>query len=63
MNASSDKDHDQKYGYPASRIIKKLDEDYNRLSNLWNELVKKREGVRAPILNDYFKYYFTNPDL
>ncbi|MCK4781418.1 hypothetical protein KAS79_00630 [Candidatus Parcubacteria bacterium] len=53
---SDDKCHNLKYKIPTSIIIKKVNRDYDKFKNLWNELKKEYDRKQSAFLEDYFEF-------
>jgi hypothetical protein len=60
MANSGDRDHDQKYSYPASLIVRAAAKNPQEFRRLWFTLLQMREQSGQDILSDYFYYEIQN---
>lgn len=60
MISTADRAHDQKYGYPASRIVRAAAKNPLEFRRLWFTLLRLRKQSEVDILNDLFDYDMQN---
>lgn len=56
MAQSTDPQHDKRYGYPASRIIASVGEDWQSFPDYWDHVIARRLADGHPILNEMFSF-------
>jgi hypothetical protein len=60
MTTTADRAHDQKYGYPASLIVRAAAKNPQEFRRLWFTLLRMREQSGVDILDNYFSYDMQN---